>query len=282
MKKTSTLLSLLVILTLANGQQSSSLKKYFAKEIITLKADDGSISGQISAVNRTRFGIIGIGNLNTESFQGINSAGKFSAYVRPLIFGKNQLNDVTLGISFNKNATNNDSLLATTMLFPDLGNSSFTGNLETSWFVGNDTDDKSAHYVSPFIEFAQKNVKAEKDDTEYYFSLLHYTIGTKYIYRYYFDDDEKIENIALSIAPYLSVYNVPDEDNEDYWKLIGDNNMPSNFNAVGIKISFQYKGFQVFADFRHVGDKDNKISVRPVKGFNSNIGFAFTTDIIEK
>jgi hypothetical protein len=172
--------------------------------------------------------------------------------------------------------------LATTILFPDLGNSSFTGNVDASLFVGSNVDDNTAHYISPFLEFAQKNVKAEKDKTDYYFSLLHYTLGCRYVFRYYFEDENKLENIALSFAPYLSVYNIPDEDNDDYRILIGNNNMPSNFNAVGIKISFQYKGFQVFADFRQVNDKNDKISVRAIKGFNSNIGFAFTTDIIEK
>jgi len=278
----SALLFLTVITFNATSQQNSSLKKYFAKDIITLNALDGTSTKQIRTSNPTRFGIIGIGNLNTESFKGINSAGKFSAYIRPLIFGKNQMNDMTVGISFNKNATNNDSLLVTTILFPDLGNSSFTGNLEASLFVGTKKDDNTAHYIVPFIEFAQKNVKAEKDKTEYYFSLLHYTVGFKYIFRYYFEEDEKLENIALSIAPYLSVYNIPDEDNDDYRILMGNNNMPSNFNAFGVKISFQYKGFQVFADFRQVNDKDDKISLRTIKGFNSNIGFAFTTDIIEK
>jgi hypothetical protein len=271
-----------MILSFANGQQNFSLKKYFAKEVINSKEANGKFKGEIKKSNPTRFGIIGIGNLNTESFKGINSAGKFSAYVRPVIFGKDKMNDITVGISFNKNATNNDSLLATTILFPDLGNSSFTGNVDASLFVGSNVDDNTAHYISPFLEFAQKNVKAEKDKTDYYFSLLHYTLGCRYVFRYYFEDENKLENIALSFAPYLSVYNIPDEDNDDYRILIGNNNMPSNFNAVGIKISFQYKGFQVFADFRQVNDKNDKISVRAIKGFNSNIGFAFTTDIIEK
>lgn len=263
------------------GQQNFSLNKYFATKTGEEEKEGRTVS-VIEPVNKSRFGIIGIGNLNTESFKGINSAGKFSAYVRPLIFGKKEMNDITVGISFNKNATNNDSLLATTMLFPDLGNSSFTGSLESSLFVGNNIDGNSAHYIAPFLEFAQKNIKSEKDKIEYYFSLLHYTIGCKYIFRYYFKDENKLENIALSFAPYLSVYNIPDEDNDDYWVLIGNHDMPSNFNAVGIKISFQYKGFQVFADFRQVNDNKDKIGVREIKGFNSNIGFAFTTDIIEK
>ena len=280
MKKTLFFLIFIFFIALVpKAQQNFSLNKYFAETSATTEKVDGEDKKIVEPVKVNRFGIIGIGNLNTESFQGINSAGKFSAYVRPLLFG---MNDITLGISFNKNATNNDSLLASTILFPDLGNSSFTGSIESSLFIGPKKTGDEAHYLSPFFEFAHKNVKSEKDKTEYYFSLLHYTIGCKYIFRYHFEENEKDENIALSIAPYLSIYNIPDEDNNDYWVLMGSDKLPSNFNAVGIKISFQYKGFQVFADFRHVPADEEKIPLRSIRGFNSNIGFVFTTDIIER
>ena len=63
---------------------------------------------------------------------------------------------------------------------------------------------------------------------------------------------------------------------------MGNDKLPSDFTAMGLKISFQYKGFQVFADFRHVPAKEEKIPLRSLRGFNSNIGFVFTTDIIER
>ena len=281
MKKTLTLILSFLMVFYVSSQQNISLNKYFAKKGNT-ETINGKETNSIEPLKINRFGIIGMGNLNTESFQGINSAGKFSAYVRPLIFGEKKMNDITVGISFNKNATNNDSLLASTILFPDLGNSSFTGSVESSLFIGSNDDDKTAHFASPFLEFAHKNVKTEKDKVEYYFSLLHYTFGCKYIFRYYFEENGKDENIALCFAPYFSIYNVPDEDNDDFRFLMGSNKLPSNFNALGIKISLQYKGFQVFGDFRHVPGDDEKIPLRSIRGFNSNIGFVFTTDIIER
>ena len=63
----------------------------------------------------------------TRIFSSLNSSGKASFLFLPL---HNDSNSLRINMSVNKNATNNDSLLASTLLFPEIGNHSFLGTVE--------------------------------------------------------------------------------------------------------------------------------------------------------
>lgn len=223
-----------------------------------------------------KLGLIGIGNLNTETFKELNSAGKLSGYIRPL---RNQKNFITINFGFNVNATNSDTLLPLTFLFPDVGRSSFNIGVDYS-FAANSTSNE-AHLLSPFIEFYTKNMKAIKKDEEKSFATLTYVAGGRY--QYYLKDGE--DEFTFTSSVFLSVLNVPDEDNEDYRFLFtGDTNskLSSVIPSVGCKFSLQVNRFQIFADIRHVLGSEEKVPVRSLRGFNSNIGVIFNATIFQK
>ena len=83
------------------------------------------------------FGLYGIGNTNTETFNNINSSGKLSGYIRPFKGKvKGVATFVDINFAFNVNASNTDSLVANTILFPDVGNNSFSGSLALNFAFG--------------------------------------------------------------------------------------------------------------------------------------------------
>ncbi len=229
------------------------------------------------------FGIYGIGNLNTpEDFEALNASGKFSGFVRPVITRRSFL---TTYFSYNRNATNSDSLLASTFLFPDVGTSSFASTVEYAFLLENPKPSRKKnqnrvnfHLGIPFFEFSTKNTKSTKDEKELSFSTLNYAVG----FRYQFNSQGPEDDAAFSVAPYLAWINVADEDNDDYWALFNDidKKSRSTVRSFGVKVTFQYNNFQIFADLKSV--KKNDISIREIRGFNSNIGFVFNAEIFER
>jgi len=228
----------------------------------------------ISFEDITNWGIYGIGNLNTESFNNLNAAGKVSGYKR---LDRSRGSFTTLYFSFNKNATNNDTLLAGTFLFPDIGNTAAALTLEHTSVIcqkGN-----TFHLLSPFIEFSHKNIKVEKEkDGLKEFSTLNYILGLRY---QNWTPSEEMD-VSFSVAPYLSIVNVPDEDNEDYRFLFNAPKLRSDIWSFGFKFLVQFNNFQAFADLRSVLGTEKSIPVRELRGFNSSIGIVFNADIIEK
>ena len=221
--------------------------------------------------------LYGIGNLNSETLNKINSSGKIAVSIIPY-YNDSKKRYWEVYFSFNKNATNSDSILASTVLFPEVGNHSFLATVRRVYAIkGND----DGHYLAPFFEFSQKNIKvdtssAQGKTTSGFFSTLTYTFGYSYIF------NKTIEKtpIGLSLTPYLSVMNVPDEDNDDYRKIFNSPKLPSALLSFGFKTVFQIKGFQIFADMRHLLGSDTKVP-RDLRGFNSNIGVTFNADIFE-
>ncbi len=217
--------------------------------------------------------LYGIGNLNTETLNKVNSSGKIAVSIVPF---RNNNRFWEVYLSFNKNATNSDSILASTILFPEVGNHSFLVTARRVYPIkGNE------HYLAPFFEFSQKNIKVDTTteqgkSTSGYFSTLTYTFGYSYIFNKTIDKTE----IGFSVVPYISVMNVPNEDNEDYRKIFNSPKLPSVLTSFGIKTIFQVKGFQIFADMRHLWGSDKKIP-RDLRGFNSNIGVTFNADIFD-
>jgi len=225
--------------------------------------------------------LYGIGNLNTETLNKINSSGKIAVSIVPHYnLPKKRFFEVYL--SFNKNATNSDSILASTLLFPEVGNHSFLATVRRVYALRG-KDNRLAdegHFLAPFFEFSQKNIKVDTSNqgkgTSGFFSTLTYTFGYSYIF------NKVIENtpVGFSVSPYLSALNIPDEDNDDFRKVLNNSRLPSTLLSFGIKTVFQIKGFQIFADMRHLWGSDAKVP-RDLRGFNSNIGVTFNADIFE-
>jgi hypothetical protein len=229
--------------------------------------------------------LYGIGNFNQESFSTLNSSGKASFLFIPLDTDKKSLR---ISMSVNKNATNNDSLLASTLLFPEIGNHSFLGTLEWMKKVQNKGDFKTDVLLSGFFEFAYKKIKIDQTDTilktslAKSFATVNFTIGGKLTFAF-----EKADMTgSFSLVPYISYFNIPDEDRDDYrylakknFRFINNNDLRDDFFSIGIKTIFEINSFQLFADFRHVLRND-KVSVVELRGLKANIGVVFNANIL--
>ncbi len=240
---------------------------------------------------RHHVGIVGLGSLSTEELAKVNSSGKFAAYIAPFIRNRGKNNwrqKLTVYASYNINAGNSDSLLASTVLLPELGSTSFLGTIQAS-LIYNDADPSHERYcLALFGEFSNKKIKADKPlpgatdkDSTLWFSTLNYTLGFKMVYTYPVPMGNTFMPVSLAIIPYLHWLNIPDEDNGDYRYLLNDGNLPSSLFGAGCKVIMAVNDFQFFADFRNTFDRNNKISNRDIKGFTSNIGVVVSASILE-
>jgi hypothetical protein len=239
-------------------------------------------------INLPVFGLFGASNLNEETFKNLNASGKVSLYFRPLVYGNKAL---TIYTSYNINASNNDSILYSTLVFPEIGQNSFLGTLDwTSYWSKKTTNGKNGHSLGAYFEFSHKNIKTDSSDKgqRLYFSTLNYTLGMKYSFNIFRDKkDETSENTEANffVTAYLSALNIPNEDVDDYRAIMlkGKNFsspvLTDHFMSFGFKIGAQIKSFGVFADFRNVLGSSDKIPLRELRGFHSNIGFTLTPEI---
>lgn len=250
----------------------------FAQQSFTLKNDNQPVPAAPAIAPPSKvLRVYGIGNLNTETLNKVNSSGKIAVSVIPHS-SDHKYRYWEVFLSFNKNATNNDSILASTLIFPEVGNHSFLATLKRVYAIGKDGQ---GHYLAPFLEFSQKNIKVDTNssqgkNTRGYFSTLTYTFG----YSYVFTKEINNAEIGFSFIPYLSVVNIPDEDNEDYRILFKSPDLPSSLWSFGFKTTFQIRGFQIFADMRHLWGSDKKVP-RELRGFNSNVGVTFNAEIFD-
>ncbi len=284
--------------TIVSGEKERTIKIPIpkgkdGKQLFSITDDDGKkvdsfetkIAGTKETVITSKkvFGVFGAGNLNKEQLEKFNASGKFSCYIKPMIKDKSEL---TFYLSFNKNATNNDSLLASTLIFPEVGNNSFLGTAEYARRLKQDITGQTVkeHYIVPFLEFSNKSIQSSQDTgntklASYHFSTLNYTLGCKYLFRYSKTVDSTTHDVYFSMAGYLSYLNIPNQDTADYRVLLKSKTISDNLWAAGIKIGVQYNNFSIFADFRHVLGSDKRIPVRELRGFNSNIGVIFNAEI---
>jgi len=220
------------------------------------------------------YGIYGVGNVNTETFSNLNSSGKLAGYIRPY---KGDKSYVTINFSFNVNATNTDSLLASTFLFPDVGNNSSYFNVDWTFKLPA-SHGQDIHLLTPFFEFSNKTIKGRLADSSRNFYTLSYVLGLRYQYLF-IDKDDKV---SFSIAPFYSLIHVPRQNKSDYKYLFtGDplSSVGNNVGALGVKVTFQYNNFSIFADYRTILSKNvpDKLT-----GFHPNIGVIFNAEIFER
>ena len=240
---------------------------------------------ELKKIIRNTFGVFGVGNVNKEQLEKFNASGKFSCYIKPLMRNKSEL---TFFLSFNKNATNTDSLIASTLIFPEVGNNSFLGTMEYAYSFKQiaGLNSYKEHCIVPFFEFSNKSIKASKDTgnaklASFHFSTVNYTAGCKYLFRFNKTVDSVEHNIDFTLTGYLSYLNIPNQDTSDYRILLKNNTINDKIWALGVKIGIQYNNFSIFADLRQVLGSDKRIPVRELRGFNSNIGVVFNAEILK-
>ncbi len=237
---------------------------------------EGKTGDYVSFDNISTFGLYGIGNINTEVFNSLNASGKLSGFIRPF---RDSAAFTTINFSFNKNATNRDTLMASTFLFPDIGNNAFLGTVSHSiQILRKRSELKGVHLLTPFYEFSTKSIKREKDTISLKFTSINHVLGGRYSFLHSVGDDD----VVFSLATFLALANIADQDNEDFRTLFESPKLPSAIWSLGFKVTFQYNNFQAYADMRHVFGSEEKIPVRSLRGFNANIGFVFNAEIFER
>jgi hypothetical protein len=233
--------------------------------------------------------LFGIGNVSNESFEKLNGGGKaalaFKTYSEKRIFPASYF------LSFNKNATNSDTLLATTLVFPEVGAHSF---LATAFWdlkrkkkreqEQNNTTNDLLSITEFFLEFATKEIKVNGDsgtakNPAYRFNTLHFTAGFRVGYGFNKTLNGTEYNGAISIMPFVSLTNIPNEDNASLAAIIGAPVKKDMFFSAGAKVGVQINGFQIFADLRYAASKKDRLPINDLKGFNSNIGVAFNAEV---
>ena len=249
-------------------------------KVLVKNVTDSVVTKPFDVSSMETFGLYGIGNTNTETFQNINASGKLSGYVRPLKMTiKNVPNYVDISFSFNVNASNTDSLAVKTIVFPDVGDNSFSTTLVWNWVFGQDRD---FYFVAPFYEFANKSIKGRNENENRSFYTLNSSVGISFQYLFVDANEDKI---SLSVSPYIAWVNVPEPGKKDYrYLLTGDENstLMDNIKSAGVKVTFQYNYFQIFADFRDVHGNKSELPVKGFGGFHPNIGVVFNAEIFQR
>lgn len=232
--------------------------------------------------NDKHFTLFGIGNLSDETLKALNAGGKLAIRFVPHPDPDTKKHHTHYFVSFNKNASNTDSLFSTTLVFPEVGNHSALFTVNWKKYVATNTNLKK--YNAPFVEFVFKKIKREADsghlkNEEVAFNSLHYTAGYSWGFEKERTIENKMYNVGCNLALFLSFVNIPNEDHQYFEQITGINAFKNSFFAAGVKTTFEINGFQIFADLRHVFRSADKLPLKDLKGFNSNIGVAFNTDI---
>jgi len=245
------------------------------------------------------FAIIGIGDLSTQTLSQINAAGKLSFYARPYSTyfykrdntgsGKHLTNKefiISTFASFNVNATNKDTLIEGTILFPDLGTSSFLITPEVGILAHNPdpiNNDGLSYYYGLLGEFTNKKIAASKKrdgtDTSVYFNVNSLTLGLKGAVFYQPDTSTLL---SLTGVFYYNYIHIPDKDSTDFRYILKQPNLSSSFNSIGVKVTFGINDFQIYADMRHT--YYNPAEIIPDRGlasFNANIGIIVPVTILK-
>ncbi len=276
------------------GQQNlsnyflSASNDFSTESLKALHSDDRKSQRKQLALKLPFAGLAGASNLNEETFKNLNASGKASFYFRPVIYRNKAL---TVFASYNINATNNDSILYSTLIFPEIGKNSFLGTIEWRTYWSTPTLKGSyGHSLAPFFEFSHKNIRADSSEKNkpLSFATLNYTAGIKYTFNVFKkgeDENDTGTEASLFISAYLSSLNIPDEDIDSYRAVLSKGQsidpatLTDDFRSIGIKIGGQFKSFGIFADFRAVLGKESKIPLKDLRGFHSNIGLLINAEI---
>jgi hypothetical protein len=219
-------------------------------------------------------GLYGVGNLNTESFNNVNAAGKLAGYFRPYM-GRYAF--TTVYFTYNKNASNTDSLLAGNFLFPDVGNNSFALTVQHSILLNRKDFSGGNHLFVPAVEFSLKSINGQNADSTRSFTSLNFAASASYMYWKHTSDAD----FYFSIGPLLAINKVPEKYSADYKYLFRTDTLSNTIVSAGVKASLQINQFVIYADCRNVFGSKDKIASDALRGFNYTIGVIFNANIFE-
>ena len=229
--------------------------------------------------NENKFALYGVGSLNSEGLESLNASGKFSGLFS---LHKKEKHKISLAFSVNKNATNSDSTLPSTILFPEVGTTAFLGTLHSMHQL---PGKEGSNNVGFFFQAAFKSIQGKRPlvnadrDTTLEFTNMDWSAGITFLKEVYKKEDDMC---YFSASTFLSLVNIPTEDEADFNYIIGNTIPLPNFWNLGFKLSIQVNKVQVYSDFRHAFLNANQVSNRYLRGFNYNIGFIFDADIFTR
>ncbi len=228
-----------------------------------------------------RFGIYGIGNINEQALTQINVGGKLSCFFIPYEHVRNVRTFITnICPSFNVNATNKDTLLEGTILFPDLGNAAFLGTVEAGYIYDRSLTANNRgfkYYYGLLGEFAAKKISMKNSDTSVYFNVLSYIGGFKATIYYQPTATDPV--YSFSILAYYNFVHIPDNDDGDYRYILKQPNLSGSLNSAGVKISVGINNLTAFADMRHTFYNGTEVVDRGLYSFNCNVGIILPVQI---
>ncbi len=267
--------TLLLGLTLFVGQLQAQTTKFFTLQ----QCNAFQSSEEYKATKDTnvlKFSINGKGSFNQATIDEINGSGKID--VDFLISTKhkentNKYNLFWANIGLNKNATNGDSNIISSIVFPDLGKNSIASSLNYSRVY---TNSNFATMLGASIDFNLKTFKkydsARSNATQ--FDNLNFTLNAPIHIMY----TSKLFPIALGVIPNISWHNIVNEDAPNLQKIVGDSVYGKGFHSLGVKLEVTLNNaFCIYGDMRSMYFKE---SATTNSDFVYNVGIAFRAPIL--
>ena len=211
----------------------------------------------------------------TDFLSTLTSSGQLNAIVNPF-------SNLYVGIGANLLFANpgspvkRDSIDINSLMFPETGRFGALISVLNKFPLNQPWANEQArnHYLIPQFSFAYRKVLIDSPSIN--FKVLNYNFGLKYELDALTKDSA---NVSFTIMLYFNLFNIPDEDVNNFDKIVNDTlftnaNKHAEINAFGVKTTLQYKSFLFFFDIRH-NMKTNQFSDGdPFKGTRVNVGFS--------
>lgn len=284
MKQIITILLVCLIATISNAQSLSLNQNTKSK----------NTKGEVQE-DDTKFHFYSITSLNTteELVNSITGSQKFAILInvlktKELDEQKIQLKNINLFVSANvlnlkPTGVNKDSVDLVSFNFPETGNAGFLIAPQVNWY------EKNGHTLSSEGSFSlrQNKINSFLADSNYEtinFSLLNFNLCP---IRYMYDYENGDFKGSVSIAPYINILNIPNEDALNFNKLFNykmfESSKKSNIKSLGCKFQLNLNNFIFFLDGRH--NFVNHLNIpddNPLKGFVFNAGFTTAVNIFSR
>lgn len=224
----------------------------------------------------SRITFYGLASLNgVELGESINSTGRLSTVMYAdkarrfsMAMSANLLMaDITTSVAA-------DSVDFNSLMFPESGKFGFIFTPAYMHRFNNIEKENAQHQLGGYGEFAFRNVSI--DSPSIGFSVMNWNFGARWTFIYRPDTSNVF---SISLNPYFNLFNIPNEDVNDFTQFVNDelfteSNTNGNIKSIGGKATFQWNTLLVFADFRYNLNTKNFNDDNPFKGSVFNIGIA--------
>src|SRR5262249_22703602 len=122
----------LIVIVLPSYGQSSNPASPAIKKGSSASHDTAGLKFRPYFPNLPTWEFSGLGNLNEATLQNVNASGAIAGAIRPLLTNSVM---IQTDLKFNINASTSDSLLSTTLIFPETGSNNFYGKLTGMWEI---------------------------------------------------------------------------------------------------------------------------------------------------